>query len=308
MSPTQQGSVRLFRAAGINVFVHWSWFLVAFWIIDNRREAYSSLVWNAGEYLALFLIVLMHEFGHSLATRQVGGTSDTIVLWPFGGVAYVNAPERPGATLWSIAAGPLVNVVLMGVLLAIEMLAGPQLRMTSPDAADLLKTVRTINYWLLVFNMLPIYPLDGGQILRSLLWFPLGRIRSLQVATVIGFIGVAALGLYALSIKSLWMGVMTAYIFMNCRQGWQYARVLSKIAALPRRNGYECPECHTVPPAGELWTCAKCESAFDIFENHGTCRHCGSQYSDARCADCGARNPLRDWRKSPIVVDVEPRP
>ena len=290
------------------MFVHWSWFLVAFWIIDNRKGAYSSLVWNAGEYLALFLIVLLHEFGHSLATRQVGGQSDTIVLWPFGGVAYVNPPERPGATLWSIAAGPLVNVVLAGVFLAVEIFAGPQLRLAAPDAADLLSTIQFINLGLLIFNMLPVYPLDGGQILRSLLWFPLGRIRSLQVATIIGFIGVAGLGLYALSRGSLWLGLMTAFIFMNCRQGWRQARVLSQVAALPRRSGYDCPECHTAPPVGELWTCAKCDSPFDIFENHGTCRHCGSQYSIARCNGCGAWNSLRDWRKSPITVDVEPRP
>ena len=60
-----------------------------------------------------FLIVLLHEFGHALACRQVGGTANQIVLWPLGGVAYVNPPQRPGATLWSIAAGPLVNVALL---------------------------------------------------------------------------------------------------------------------------------------------------------------------------------------------------
>jgi Zn-dependent protease len=70
------------------------------------------------EYLALFSIVLMHEFGHALACRQVGGTADQILLWPFGGVAYVNPPQRPGAMLWSIAAGPLVNVALFPLLLA----------------------------------------------------------------------------------------------------------------------------------------------------------------------------------------------
>ena len=70
------------------------------------------------EYLALFLIVLMHEFGHALACRQVGGTANRIVLWPLGGVAYVNPPQRPGATLWSIVAGPLVNVVFLPILSA----------------------------------------------------------------------------------------------------------------------------------------------------------------------------------------------
>ena len=68
--------------------------------------------WNI---LALFLIVLIHEFGHQLACRSVGGQTHDIVLWPLGGVAYVSPPQRPGAQLWSIAAGPLVNVVLIPV-------------------------------------------------------------------------------------------------------------------------------------------------------------------------------------------------
>src|SRR5947209_8128893 len=112
MPSARQGSIRLFRANGIDVFLHWSWFLVAAFEISNRAGRYSSVLWNVLEYLALFLIVLLHEFGHALACRSVGGTADTIMLWPLGGVAYVNPPQRPGATLWSIAAGPLVNVVL----------------------------------------------------------------------------------------------------------------------------------------------------------------------------------------------------
>ena len=307
MTPTQEGSIRLFRAAGINVFIHWSWFLVAFWIIDNRVGAYSSPIWNMVEYLGLFAIVLMHEFGHSLATRQVGGQSDTIVLWPFGGVAYVRAPERPGATLWSIAAGPLVNVVLFVVLAIVDAFFLSSIVAISYDAAKLLVIIQKINLWLLIFNMLPVYPLDGGQILRSLLWYPLGRVKSLKIATIIGFIGVVGLGLYAFSERSLWLGVLTAFVFMNCQQGWRQARALAALEALPTRDGYACPECHTSPPSGELWKCSRCDSAFDPFANYGRCRHCDTQYSVALCFNCGAANRLGDWRKSAptIIIDTE---
>src|SRR5580700_9431089 len=116
MPSSRQGSIRLFRFSGIDVFLHWSWFLVAAYEIQTRKGSYSSLTWNALEYVALFLIVMIHEFGHALACRQVGGDSNQIVLWPLGGVAYVNPPPRPGATLWSIAAGPLVNVALVPIL------------------------------------------------------------------------------------------------------------------------------------------------------------------------------------------------
>src|SRR6266850_4175627 len=116
MLPAKKGSLRLFRFAGIEVYLHWSWFLVAAYEVQSRGRSYGSLAWNALEYLALFSIVLLHELGHSLACRQVGGKADQIVLWPLGGVAYVAPPPRPGATLWSIAAGPLVNVMLFPIL------------------------------------------------------------------------------------------------------------------------------------------------------------------------------------------------
>src|ERR1700736_5900417 len=119
MTSIRQGSIHLFRVAGIDLFLHWSWFLVAAFEISDRAKRYSSLTWNALEYLALFLIVMLHEFGHALACRSVGGTANRITLWPMGGVAYVDPPRRPGATLWSIAAGPLVNVALIPILAAL---------------------------------------------------------------------------------------------------------------------------------------------------------------------------------------------
>src|SRR5712671_5974213 len=198
MPTSRQGSIRLFRFSEIDVFLHWSWFLLAFYEINARKGRYSSIGWNVAEYLALFLIVTLHEFGHSLACRQVGGQANQIVLWPLGGVAYVNPPQRPGATLWSIAAGPLVNVVLLPVLgilwFSFQSLGWED---SMPNAYALVRSVFMINLVLLIFNLLPIYPLDGGQILRSLLWFAVGRARSLMVASVIGFAGVAGLAALA---------------------------------------------------------------------------------------------------------------
>src|ERR1700722_485591 len=190
--PSHQGSIRLFRFAGIDLYLHFSWFLVAAYEIQSRKGSYSSVSWNVLEYVALFLIVMIHEFGHALACRQVGGRANQIVLWPLGGVAYVDPPPRPGATLWSIAAGPLVNVALLPILyLAMTLGQSAGMAATAPDLYRLLQSVYIINAGLLIFNILPIYPLDGGQILRSLLWFVLGRARSLMVATTLGLIGVA---------------------------------------------------------------------------------------------------------------------
>ena len=296
MTPTRQGSIHLFRFAGVDLYLHWSWFLVAVYGISSRGARYTALVWPVLEYLALFGIVLLHEFGHALACRQVGGQANQIVLWPLGGVAYVAPPPRPGATLWSIAAGPLVNVVLapiLTVLLLLGRAAGWGEAM--PNAYTFLKTLCIINYVLLFFNLLPIYPLDGGQILQSLLWFVLGRARSLMVTTVIGFIGVGALILLALWGRDAWFGILCVFILLNCWRGLMQARVLARIAKLPRRGGFVCPCCQQAPIIGPLWQCDKCAQAFDTFETHATCPHCGAQFPVARCPECGRAHSLAEW-------------
>lgn len=114
MFETRNGSLHLFRLFGIDVYVHWSWFLVAAVLYYYVPMAGTKL-WHVATYLSLFAIVLTHEFGHALACRSVGGTARNIVLWPLGGVAFVQPPARPGALLWSIIAGPLVNFVLVPV-------------------------------------------------------------------------------------------------------------------------------------------------------------------------------------------------
>jgi len=294
--PTHHGSIRLFRAAGITVFLHWSWFLVAMYEINGRNRDYTSYIYNVIEYLALFLIVLLHEFGHSLACRQVGGTANQIVLWPLGGVAYVDPPPRPGATLWSIAAGPLVNVALLPILLGMGLISrSVGWAEAYPNFHSLLRTVAIIDLVLLVFNILPIYPLDGGQILRSLLWFVIGRARSLMVATVIGFVGVAGFILLAIYAQSIWYGVMAAFLLLNCWSGLQHARFLTRLAKLPRREGYSCPRCQTAPPLGNFWKCGHCGQSFDTFQTQGVCPHCGAQYATTGCLDCGAQLPLAQW-------------
>jgi Zn-dependent protease len=302
MPSVQQGSIRLFRFSGIDVFLHWSWFLVAVYGINARTRVYSSITWNILEYLALFAIVLTHEFGHALACRQVGGTANRILLWPFGGVAYVDPPQRPGATLWSIAAGPLVNVALFPILSIVVLAARSMgLAQSAHDLYEFLWAVWGIDLGLLIFNILPVYPLDGGQILRSLLWFVLGRARSLMVAVIIGVLG--CIGLIGLAVwsRDVWLGAISLYILMSCWGGFQQARILLKVAKLPRRNGFACPSCKAAPPVGELWKCGRCGQGFDTFQAHGVCTLCGAQYPVTRCGDCGASHPIGEWAVSAVA-------
>jgi len=296
MQNIRRGAIHLFRVGGIDLYLHWWWFLAAAYEISGGSKRYSSPIWSAFEYLALFLIVTMHEFGHALACRSVGGTANQIVLWPLGGVAYVDPPPRPGAMLWSIAAGPLVNVALAPVWYALVMLSRTSgWAETMPNVYTLLHWVMWINLGLLAFNMLPIYPLDGGQILRSLLWFVLGRARSLMAAVVVGFVGVAGLVALAVSEQSAWLGVLCVFIVMNCWSGLQQARALLRIAKLPRREGFACPRCKAAPPVGNYWKCGRCGKQFDMFSTRGVCPYCAAQFAAAGCLDCGWVYPMSEW-------------
>jgi hypothetical protein len=225
------------------------------------------------------------------------------VLWPLGGVAYVDPPQRPGATLWSIAAGPLVNVALIPILFAASIMSrSAGLAATSPDLYQLLKAVAYINLGLLIFNILPVYPLDGGQILRSLLWFVLGRARSLMAATIFGLVGVVGFLGLAIWKQDLWLGVIAVYMLMSCWGGLKHAQALSKFARLPRRHEFACPTCKASPPVGEFWTCNRCGQQFDSFQTGAVCPKCRTQFPQTKCIDCGALHPMNDWVAGSLVT------
>lgn len=301
MFPARQGSFKLFRLWGVDVHLHWSWFVVAIYSISTRVHHYTSPLWGVLEYLALFLIVVMHEFGHAMACRQVGGTANQIVLWPLGGVAFVAPPSRPGATLWSIAAGPLVNVVLLPVLVGWFYVASRTgIIVRGEDTYTFFKALAVMNAILLAFNLLPVYPLDGGQILRSLLWYPLGKARSLMAATVVGMVG--GLALVALLVwwqsLSLWTGIMIFFLLSTCWKSFQEAQTLRKIEQLPRRPEFVCPVCRTSPPRGNYWLCSSCHQAFDPFATAALCPHCQTSLDLIPCPDCGSTRSLRSWDAS----------
>ena len=309
--------IKLFRVAGIQVYLSWWWFLLAIYEIQARRGTYSSIGWNVAEYLALFAIVLTHEFGHAFATRSVGGRAERIMLWPLGGVAYVDPPQRPGATLWAIAAGPLVNVALAPVLYVAYAMTGGSLAafmagsFPPTDLNHFFSAVLWIDIVLFIFNILPIYPLDGGQILRSLLWFVMGRGKSLMTATVVGFFGL--LGFVGLALwywthgdgfNAAWMLLIAFYAGSNCWSSFQVAQRMVAQEKIPRRMGLRCPSCKASPPVGPYWGCANCRQSFDTFETGGRCPHCGAQYDVTACLDCRRSSPQHEWTAGDWVGTV----
>ena len=112
-----RGAFPLFRVAGIQVYLHFTWFIIAALEVARFGQRYHAPIWGALEYIALFVIVLMHEFGHAFTCRQTGGQVDRIVLYGHSEESLrQTAAAEPGAYIWSLAAGPLVNAALFPVL------------------------------------------------------------------------------------------------------------------------------------------------------------------------------------------------
>jgi Zn-dependent protease len=310
MLPSRSGSLPLFRLLGVRVYLHWWWFVFAVFEIALRSRAYSSYTWNIAEYLALFLIVLLHEYGHALACRQTGGKADEIILWPLGGVAFVRPPPRPGAELWSIAAGPLVNVVLVPVIFGlIRARTGLGWGADSADYRQFLQALFWINSGLLAFNLLPVYPLDGGQILRSLLWFAVGRARSLKIATLLGIAGVVLLAgglLWLQPHRWLFTLLIAGFLASQCLSGLRQARLMLALEKMPRHAGFRCPSCRQAPPGGPLWPCPSCGNASDPFSTGAVCPHCSARRSEIPCPHCGTGSPPAAWGggQTPPIIDV----
>ncbi len=298
----ENGSLRLFTVFGISVFVHWSWAVVALLEFQFGAQRYSAPGWMVAEYLTIFGIVLLHEFGHALACRSVGGKAEQIMLWPLGGVAFVSPPPRPGAQLWSIAAGPLVNAVLIAAWWGFDMMRGSLGLYLPPVWRNYVFAFGVINIVLLIFNLLPIYPLDGGQILRSVLWFFIGPLRSLSVACSIGLVGaLGGMGL-ALWIRDWWLVLLALFAMSRSWNGLAVARRMRGFETMPRHTDMRGPACHAAPPLGAFWTCP-CGLRFDTFANQAVCPRCQRVFEQTVCPACGQAAPFAAWQL-PLAAEV----
>lgn len=193
-SDPMESSLTLGRVAGVEIGINWSWlviFALIIWSLAAVVFPESNPGLSDGEYVAMaagaavlfFASLLAHELGHALVARREGMETDSIVLWLFGGVArFQGMFPSPGAELRIALAGPAVTVAIATALLAFATLA------SLPAALDGVVTwLGTINVLLLVFNMLPALPLDGGRALRALLWRRRGDFtEATAVASAIG--------------------------------------------------------------------------------------------------------------------------
>jgi Zn-dependent protease len=296
MSQPPAGSLRLFRLAGIDVYAHWTWLVIAafqLWVRSGvgGRFAYDWPGWYVLELFVLFAIVLLHEFGHALACVSVGGTAPRVVLWLLGGAANVTPPPRPGPWLWSMAGGPLVNLLLVPVLF----LLSDASTSWSQDSATFFFLLNWMNVGLLVLNLLPVLPFDGGLIVHSLLWFVIGRVPSLLAVSVFGLVVGGAAVVFGVERQNKLLMLLAAYIALRCLAGFQQGMALLRILRGPRHNDVGCPSCGEAPFAGNYWVCEQCHTHFDAFEHRAMCPNCGEPFPTTMCPLCQQRHPIDEW-------------
>jgi Zn-dependent protease len=225
------GSLKLFTWFGIPVHLHWTFgliFLYAMWIGFSNGLTLVDTGWLMVFFIALFTCVLLHEYGHSLTARRYGVQTQDIILTPIGGIARLERmPEKPVQEFLVALAGPMVNVVIALLLFGLgwalfrderweifKWFMEQQLNLSnSEETVDVisesgiettgllfyLPILVATNIALVVFNLIPAFPMDGGRIFRALLAMRIGRVRATKVAAIVGqviavlFIGI---GLY----------------------------------------------------------------------------------------------------------------
>jgi stage IV sporulation protein FB len=160
------------------------WIAVAHYVQGGAQAAVEGVTF----VVLVFVCVVLHEFGHVLAARRYGIQTPDITLLPIGGVARLTRiPERPSQELVVAVAGPLVNVVIAALLYLVlgrfSPLAGAEVE---NPGIDILTRLAAVNVFLVLFNLIPAFPMDGGRMLRALLSYRLGFARATQIAASVG--------------------------------------------------------------------------------------------------------------------------
>lgn len=237
-------SFKVGRLFGINIRVHVLFVIYIAWRLF-QGAGQGSMATSAAFLAMLFGIVLIHEFGHCLGARAVGGDAENILMWPLGGLAFAHAPMRPWPQFVTVAAGPMVNVIFCIIsAITIYVLSQGQLlpginpvsqtvHFVGSNPAAIAQMPHWVNYvllfywvnlFILAFNLLPIFPFDGGQLLHAIIWPFLGLQRASIVACYIGLTGCFFLGVWGLMQQIMILPFIAVFGGMACYQRLQAAR------------------------------------------------------------------------------------
>lgn len=217
------------RVSGIGIYIHWTfWILIAWVFIMHYQtgQGISAALTGVGFILALFACVVLHELGHALTAQRYRIKTRNITLLPIGGMANMESmPEKPGQELLVAIMGPAVNVVIAAILFLALSASGnlpseAELTAMQSDESALmganhfLFNLMVVNVTLVIFNLIPAFPMDGGRVLRALLSYGMDRAKATLVAARIGQ-ALAILFVFAGFYTNFWLVFIGVFIFLG---------------------------------------------------------------------------------------------
>ncbi len=200
---------------GIHVRLHFTFFIYAV----ARVTSYQHLGYGLAFVVGLYACILLHEFGHALAARWCDGEAPEILLWPLGGLAFVRPAFHPTAHLITTVAGPFVTLVLWALFLG-STLALDQVMTAELNVLHYLwwftSAMAHLNLWLLVFNLIPAFPMDGGRILRDTLWHFMSAETATRIAVWVSRILAGAAIAWGAYSGEYMLIFVALFVFLQC--------------------------------------------------------------------------------------------
>ena len=250
-SPAPRGT---FRLMGVPVRLHFTFVLLLIFLLVTGLGGSQSPAGYALYVLALFASVLLHELAHAFVSARYGIRTVEIVMFPIGGVSRLERPAKPAQEFWIAVAGPLVNLVIGGVLLWI-LLSQKNivsfLSLTKPTDANLLQWIAFGNLTLAAFNLLPAFPMDGGRMLRSVLSRFKPEDQATRIAALAGRMLAISMGLYGLLSGHVMLVFVAFFVYLGAAQEGAAAMGRSLTHGIPVRAAM-VTEFHTLAPGNSV--------------------------------------------------------
>jgi Zn-dependent protease len=223
-------SFKVARVSGIEVKIHITFLLLLVWlaVVYYRMGGTAAAVDGVLFVCLVFLCVVLHEFGHAFAARRYGIRTPDITLLPIGGVARLEKmPDKPGQEVVVAVAGPAVNVLICGALSLFMLIAGglPDVNPFQPPGQNLIGRLIGVNVLLVVFNMIPAFPMDGGRVLRALLAMRMPYARATHIAATVGQGFAFFIGFTGLMTGNVLFIVIGVFIYMGAAGESAYAQM-----------------------------------------------------------------------------------
>jgi Zn-dependent protease len=264
---------KLGRFAGISVYVHATFLLVILWMIWVHWRAGDSIaatLVGIAFVLGIFGCVVLHEYGHALTARRFGVRTRDIILLPIGGVARLERiPEKPSQELAVAVAGPLVTVGIAIVLYLLLQVSGAwqPVGTLGTTSGSVLERLMVVNVFLVLFNMLPAFPMDGGRVLRALLAMRTDYVRATRVAASIGQGLAFVLGFLGL-FGNPFLVFIAFFVWIGAAQESSAVQLRDALAGIPLRN-VMMTEYRTLQSGDSLgraieWTLAGTQTDFPV--------------------------------------------